>query len=42
VVHCGLVVTTAVLLVEEGMGKTMHNNNDSGGGVCVLSPLTPT
>jgi hypothetical protein len=42
VVHRGLVATTVVLLTGEGMGKRMHENNGSGGSMCVLSPsLTP-
>jgi hypothetical protein len=28
---------TAALLAGEGMGKRMHDNNGSSGGVCVLS-----
>jgi hypothetical protein len=37
VVHHGLVAMTAVLLAGEGIGKRMHNSNDSAYGVCVLS-----
>jgi hypothetical protein len=43
VVHRGPVAMTAVLLAGEGIGKRMHNSNDSAYGVCVSSlPLTPT
>jgi hypothetical protein len=37
VVHRASVAMTAALLTDEGMGKRMHDNNGSGGGVCVLS-----